>query len=427
MKRTTTLLAAIGFCAACSTLYAAYALSDEARNERAKERQEQKGVQLDDPLPTGCTLRFGTSRFRHGIPVSTMAVSVDGKMAVAVNGNHMLGATRVFDLVSGRDLYTIGGWEGIDIEAAAISPDGRTIVTKQDFSLRIRNAPTGEQLRKIELQRADSSYSRNEWVAFTPDGKAIAVTSQGSVIHLIDFQTGKTIRNFSNDNPKSSLGSGWGDVLGIALSRDGKLMAAGGFANDHGAYFARLWEVETGKELRRFMHDKYSYGIPSLAFSPDAKMLATRSHDGRLRLFDVGTGKLRKRFPKDGGGRKCGAVAFSPDGRTVAAAGNAIRFYDATTGEERLRIDRKQASHLQFTDGGKTLTGAFMGAIYRWDAASGKSLTPEAGDSVVEQILVTADGSRVVTRGQSGDTHIWDGVSGKHLRRLQRRLAAPWR
>jgi WD40 repeat protein len=347
-----------------------------------------------------------------------MAVSADGKMAVAVNGNHMLGATRVFDLVSGRELYSMGGWEGTDIEAAAISPDGRTIVTKQDFSLRIRDAATGQELRKVELQRASSSYSRNEWVAFTPDGKAIAVTSQGKVIHLIDFESGKTIRDFSHDNPESSLGSGFGTVLGIAFSQDSRLLAAGGFDNDKGTYFARLWEVETGKELRRFVHGKYSYGIPSMAFSPDAKTLATRSHDGRLRLFDVDTGEQRKTFPSDGRGRKLGAVAFSPDGRTVAAAGDSIRLYDAATGEERLRIDRKQASHLQFTDGGKTLTGAFMGAIYRWDTTTGKSLTPEAGDSAVEQIIVAADGRRVITRGQGGDAHIWDGASGTHLRAL---------
>jgi len=389
----------------------------EGKKEEGKPVQEEKFVQREDPLPAGSTLRFGTFRFRHGILVSTLAISVDGKMAVAVNGNHVLGATRVFDLVSGRTLYTLGGWEGTAIEAAAISPDGRTIVTKQDFSLRIRDAATGKELRRVELQRVNSC-SRNEWLAFTPDGKAVAVTSQGKVIHLIDFESGKTIRDFSNDNPESNLSNEFSTVLGIAFSPDGKRMASGGFANDRGNYFARLWDVETGKELRRFPHGKHAYGIPSLAFSPDAKILATRAHDGRVRLFDVDTGTERKTFPPDGGGRRQGSVAFSPDGKTVAAAGDSIRLYDVTAGEERLRIDRKQATGLQFTEGGKTLTGAVGGVIYRWDTATGKSLTPEGGDSVVQQIIVTADGSRVVTLGQEGDAHIWDAAKGKHLRAL---------
>jgi WD40 repeat protein len=243
------------------------------------------------------------------------------------------------------------------------------------------------------------------------------VISQGRVIHLIDFKSGKTIRDFANRDPAGK--SDWETVLGIAFSADGKLMASGGFNTDNGIYFARLWDVATGKELRRFMHGKQSYGIPSLAFSPDGKTLATRSHDGRLRLFAVDSGKPLRTFPADGGGRKQGAVAFAPDGRTVVAAGDAIRVYEVRTGTERLRIDRKQASHLYFTDGGQTLTAAVDGAIYRWDTTTGKVLTPEAGDSSVEQVLVSADGSRVVTRGVCEDAHIWDGKTGQHLRRLQ--------
>ena len=166
------------------------------------------------------------------------------------------------------------------------------------------------------------------------------------------------------------------------------------------------------------MHSKYSYGIPSLAFSPDAKMLATRSHDGRLRLFDVDTGKERKTFPEDGGGRSSAAW---PSRRTARRwPPPAIRSVCTTRRPGKNgSASTEEPANLQFTDGGKTLTGAVKGAIYRWDTATGKSLTPEAGDSVVEQILVTPDGSRVVTRGQSGDAHIWDGATGKHLRRLQ--------
>jgi DNA-binding beta-propeller fold protein YncE len=178
--------------------------------------------------------------------------------------------------------------------------------------------------------------------------------------------------------------------------------------------------VETGKEVRRFMLGRKGCGVRCLAFSPDGKTLATLgTHGGTiLRLFDVDTGKERRAFLKEGDHRtRAGSLAFAPDGKTVAAAGDSLHLIDVATGEERLRIDRR-AIGPHFTDDGKTLVAAVDGAIYRWDAATGKALTPEGGDSGVEQILVTPDGSRVVTRDGDGYGHLWDGASGKHLRRF---------
>ncbi|HKI30523.1 MAG TPA: hypothetical protein VKA46_01430 [Gemmataceae bacterium] len=65
------------------------------------------------------------------------------------------------------------------------------------------------------------------------------------------------------------------------------------------------------------------------------------------------------------------------------------------------------------------MTGAVSGAIYRWDAASGRQLTPAAAqDSAVEQILVSADGRSLFTTDQDGDLHIWDTAGGKSPRRI---------
>src|SRR5829696_3382459 len=98
------------------------------------------------------------------------------------------------------------------------------------------------------------------------------------------------------------------------------------------------------------MHGEKGYRIGSLVFSPDGRTLATLGTQGGvfLRLFDVDTGKERRAFPRDGEVRPHpGSVAFSPDGKTVAAALKSIHLYDTTTGEERLRIDRR-ATDLHF-------------------------------------------------------------------------------
>jgi RNA polymerase sigma factor (sigma-70 family) len=399
----------------------------EGKKGEAKPAQRGQDEQRDDPLPAGSTLRFGTSRFRHGLSIGVMAVSADGKMAVVGNGTSVTRwgvPTRAFDLVSGRALCTVGSGEA---HVIAISPDGRAIVTKASMAtprMDVCDPTTGKVLRSIDLPGA-RPLPEGDALAFTPDGKALATTCEGKDIRLIDFESGKTIRSFVHENPESSLSGGQPQVLAIAFSPDGKWMASGGYGNVKDNYFARLWDVETGKEVRRFMHGRKGYGVRSLAFSPDGKTLATLGTQGGafLRLFDVVTGQERRAFPKDGEYRtRPGSVAFAPDGRTVAAALNSIHLYDVATGEERLRID-KRATDPRFTDGGKTLVAAVEGTIYRWDTATGKSLTPEAGDSAVEQIFVTPDGSRVVTRDRDGYGHLWDATSGEHLRRF----SAAWR
>ncbi len=381
----------------------------EEKKEDVKPAQVEKVVPVDDPLPAGSALRFGTSRFRHGTRIKTLAVSPDGKMAFAANDNDR---PRAFDLASGRVLYS-PNWGSVEV--GVFSRDSRELVIKQGHDLHIWDAATGNELRTI---KCPPTNSRGELLEFTPDGKAVAVVShddrepRAARIQVIDFESGKTIREFSADNLS---------VLEFAFSPDGKRMASGGYDKDKDDYFARLWDVETGKELRRFMHGMQGYGVASLAFSPDGKTLATLGTQAGvlLRLFDVDTGKLRREFPKEDRVRpERGSVAFSPDGKTVAVACNSIRLYDVATGEERLCIDRR-ASDLHFTDGGKTLTAAVCGTIYRWDTATGKSLIPEGADSTVTQILVTADGSRVITYGQYSEAHVWDGANGKHLRQLQ--------
>jgi RNA polymerase sigma factor (sigma-70 family) len=356
----------------------------------------------DDPLPAGSTLRFGTSRFRHGTAIEKLAVEPDGRLAVASSGNHWLGSTRAFDLTTGRVLYTLDA-NGNFVEAVAFSPDGKALATAQQNTLLLHDPTTGARGRQIELPAANPR-TLTGCLAFTPDGKALATTSEGKVVHLIDRERGTVIRSFPHQNA----------VFTAAFSPDGRLMAAGGYDSAGNGYFARLWEVATGKELRRFQG--HEGGIRCLAFSPDGATLASGGDDGRLRLWEVATGKERRALPADG--RRVRSVAFTHDGRTVAAAGATIRLYDPATGKERLRIDR-QAVGLHFSGDGRTLTGAVAGAIHRWDASTGRPLTPQAaGDSAVDRVAVAPDGRRLVTRDQAGYVHLWDGTTGRHLRRL---------
>ncbi|HNU39287.1 MAG TPA: WD40 repeat domain-containing protein [Methanothrix sp.] len=136
-------------------------------------------------------------------------------------------------------------------------------------------------------------------VAFSPDGRKVATASYDNTARLWDVETGKQIQRLEHD----------GSVYGVAFSPDGKKLATASSDSS-----ARLWDVRTGKQLQRLEHDR---SVNAVAFSPDGQKLATASSDSSARLWDVRTGKQLQRLEHD---RSVNAVAFSPDGQKLATA-----------------------------------------------------------------------------------------------------------
>jgi RNA polymerase sigma factor (sigma-70 family) len=421
-------MAALGaVCFAC--LWVAHA--EQAPAAKSPTHTARAGKDRGDPaagpLPARGAVRLGTARYRYGTRIESMAVSADGRLAVASSGHGwfsgLLSPARVIDLTDGRCLYSIPARLGPNAEAVGLSPDGKTLAIKDDRFLTFRDAATGKELRKFEyLTASGGGRAGTDWMTFSPDGKQVAVILMGDAVQLIDVATARVIRTFAPGAAASAC----------VFSPDGKWLATAGYERGKDGYGARLWDISTGKELRRFLAGNSKAGNGrkrTLAFSPDGTTLAGGGWgDGRLHLWATATGKELKVFPRVGEAIR--SVAFAPDGKTVAAAGDDIHLYDPETERERLRIDRR-ARGLSFSRDSSVLTGAVSGAIYRWDAASGRQLTPAtAQDSAVEQILVSADGRSLFTTDQDGGLYLWDTTGGKAPRRIaggvDRGVVASW-
>jgi len=186
-------------------------------------------------------------------------------------------------------------------------------------------------------------------IAFSADGKMLAAGGADNHIRLIDPSTGKEIGRLAGHQPRTYnpprdnktafdalVGSvGEGNVTTVAFSSDGKQLASGGWDET-----IRLWDVEKGEEIRRFVgHQKGM--IATVGFSKDGKYLASRGgNDGTVRIWDTATGK--ELFQLGNIGRvnpwrfnRDSALAFAPDGKTLAVGdAKVIRFLEVPSGKE---------------------------------------------------------------------------------------------
>jgi RNA polymerase sigma factor (sigma-70 family) len=217
-----------------------------------------------------------------------------------------------------------------------------------------------------------------------------------------------------------------GPVEAMSLSADGKRLATGA---DDGAI--RLWDVETGKLLRRWDGLGAMVMGFSVALSPDGKVLATSARsDGaggpeQVVLFDTATGKELRRLGEPLAA-PCTRLAFSPDGRSVAAGeweGGKVQIWDAGTGKEikAWKAHTETVTALTFTPDGKRLvTGGEDKAVHLWDIETGKEVRSFTGhDDRVLCAAVSPDGKLLVTGAADATARLWDLATDKELHVLK--------
>jgi WD40 repeat protein len=237
-----------------------------------------------------------TGRIGHAL-----AFSPDGRHIVTADHN---GAITVWDWQSGQAEHQTVAEVATPIDAVRFSPDGRYFAAPL-VALGDRPGPfvlVWERQTATEAFRLDLRGENASTLAFSPDGGFLAVAGEGSpVAWLWNLQLRTSVQRF-NGHP-----SGTG-IVDIEFSPDGRYVATAGTDTT-----ARLWEAETGREIRRF--GGHVGAVNSLAFSPDGAWLATAGVDQTARLWDVATGQELRRYV--GHTASVENVAFSANGRRL--------------------------------------------------------------------------------------------------------------
>jgi WD40 repeat protein len=132
-------------------------------------------------------------------------------------------------------------------------------------------------------------------------------------MRLWDVQSRKEIKRFEGHET-------W--VWSVALSTDGRLAASGSGTHNvdaargrPGDCFARVWDVETGRELRRFESFRE---VVTLCFASGGRRILFGGAEAKLRLGDTENGRELHRFAGHRGVVQ--SVAISSDGRYAVSA-----------------------------------------------------------------------------------------------------------
>lgn len=251
----------------------------------------------------------------------------------------------------------------------AFDQDGRVVVwAEQNLDVGMLDVASRQVLywSQIQIGHKDPVWS----LAFSPDGTMLAsgpgdmVDTTDTSIILWDVATGRELRRFRGHST---------GVTALAFSPDGRMLASAQWVYGE----VKVWDVETGKQLLTLSHD---YSVYAVVFSPDGELLATGgrgpSWTGEVRLWNVLTGQQISVFK--GHTREVHTLAFSPDGRLLASGADdaTVKLWMVETGWVRtLRGHENPVVSVVFSPDGKRLISSDLRSLIIWDVDNGEEIT----------------------------------------------------
>ncbi len=210
------------------------------------------------------------------------------------------GTAVVWDLAT-RSAQAVCRGSTYDIFAVAFNPDCTLLATGGRTEPRLWDVATGRLLLKL----GGRDYMTD--VAFSPDGRRLAVSSipvfGGGGVDVWDLEDGRGIRGMRGLS---------GRVAGVWLSADGKRVAA--LAHN---WQVGVWDAATGRLLRLIdVPQGLDVGNAGLAIDPTgARVAFAAMHEARV--WEVDTGRELDRWPLPPGLEP--RPAFHPSGKLLVA------------------------------------------------------------------------------------------------------------
>jgi WD40 repeat protein len=377
---------------------------------------------FDEPLPAGAVARLGSGRLRYIGSIFSIEFSPDGKVLVSAGSANRV---CIWDAATGRRRKVLSGLRA-PVAAVTFRPDGTAVATRAAWdqkAIRLWDANTWTERLSTDGGMAALRHPEQALLRFSPDGKTLAANNSRGEIVLLDAATGEPTAVLGrHDHP---------DVVHLAFAPDGRTLAS-----CDGEGTVRLWDVVRRRPLH-VLRSSDNYTI-SAVFTPDGRRLLTGGgtrdngkpadprKDGTIRIWDVDSGKQLRVLQDPDSRAGIVSLALAPDGRTLAAArdGGHLRLWDLTAGKPQRALPtglhRWGVMSLRFSPDGKLLAGAIDNAVGLWETAGGRLLTPgpSEGTDSIDFLAVSDDGRLLAAADRFDSVALWDLPSRRFLHRL---------
>jgi WD40 repeat protein len=367
------------------------------------------------PIPTGESLPM----LRAGSPANSIAWLSDSTFMTATanelrafvleNGSVASDSMNAAPSVVGADwVLSATNWT-VSGRPVALSGDGSTIATIAGPMPADPNEPARFDALRSSIREAGSErqFSQLEIIEPTPvttfalsaNGHWLAIADENRSIHILDKgSSGWTLLDVRDETAFP-----WAETGTLTLENPIDSIALGDSWDTYGL----------GHEGR----------VQALAFSPDARVLASAAADSTIIFWDLRRGERIGNPQYAGGGIR--TLLFQPGGRMLASLGDdgTIRVWDLGIGIARQAHTREITSLSFSVDGRRLATASADSTIVVWDLWGFTAFDTVRADQVVESVAFSPDGQQLIAATADSVIHLWD-ASGSRVATIREWLSS---